>query len=703
MPQFHHWSDFANHWRQLQSQASRGLLVIEECAATYQQVLPRLLSNSELAGIGVNMVDNDLPAVNNIKPQQASQYLGRSHNLVIYRACDEFNVNSFSALCGTLIGASLAVLIVPAGQHWQDHIDAQGADYGYEPDTVKSPFKSWWQALWQNHKGVMQLSQQAQQDVAVSSVDITPLPSIKPPQCLSSISLLPDQQQMVSKLVGLALVAQKKEKGPANKQLIWVSGARGRGKTVAVAKVLKQLAAQGIKALITSAASQTARAVLHQHDDQTRYIAVDQLLQQATLEESKLSNSVLVVEEAASMPQALLWALMQRFTCLVLVSSSDGYEGTGQGLSLKLLQLAQRNEFQLISMELTQPIRWQEGDLLEELLQQSFLAPKLPVLAVHAGIDNLNHQIVSGDDLALDEPLLSQVYGLLSLAHYQTTPQDLRLLLDHPDLTTHCWLDQQGNLIGVACLMAEGNLPLDLSVAIARGQRRLKGHLLAQILAQQAGCAEAAQLSMQRIQRIAVHPSVQGKGVGRSMLQHIQGYFQACADIQWLGSSFAAEPAVIRFWLSAGYQVVWAGQRLDAATGLPSVQVVLPLQSQGLRLCKLLQTHLFHYYGHLNWDSPLTESILPLLEPAYRGLPRQLLPHIFDQVANYHGNVYGVQAYLYRALLHKDLLSDDDEQWLQHIWQPHLSHKQFSQLTRQLVAQQLPIDSRFLTAVLSSK
>ena len=688
MPQFHQWSQFSTYWQQLQSQGSRGLLVLEECAETYQQILPALFGKVQLGGVSVNLPDSELPGVHNIKPQQAPQYLGRSHNLVIYRACDEFNVNSFCALCGTLVGASLAILIVPAGLHWHEQLDTQGTDYGYTAATVKSPFKRWWQALWQDHGGVMQVPAQAQQSLATSAIDMLVLPTIKSAPDLATISLLPEQQQLLSQVEELAYQANA-----LNKKLLWVCGARGRGKTVAVAKALAHLAANGIDSLITSAASQTADAVLHQHSDHARYLPIDQLLQQIP---EQTSSWLLVVEEAASMPQALLQALMQRFNLLVLVSSSDGYEGTGQGLSLKLPQLAARNHFELDKVELTQPIRWQEGDLLEDLIQQSFVASTLPQVSSRLDITSLNHRQVSGVELAVDSALLCQVYGLLSLAHYQTTPQDLRLLLDHPDLTSHCWLDQQGNLVGVACLMAEGNLPADLSVAIARGQRRVKGHLLAQILTQQAGCVQAAQLSMQRIQRIAVHPRLQRRGVGRFMLQQLQAYYHTTGTSQWLGSSFAAEPDVIRFWQAAGYQVVWAGQRLDAATGLPSVQAVLPLQSQGWKLCRQLQANFYHYYGQLHWASPLSQSILSLLEPSYRGVPNQLLANLVDQVANYHGNVYGVQGYLYLFLLRKGQLASNEKQWLRHHWQPHLKQKQYTQLTRQVLGQQLPLKGDFL-------
>jgi tRNA(Met) C34 N-acetyltransferase TmcA len=213
--------------------------------------------------------------------------------------------------------------------------------------------------------------------------------------------------------------------------------------------------------------------------------------------------------------------------------------------------------------------------------------------------------------------------------------------------------------------------------------------LLAQILAQQAGIAEAAGLHMQRIQRIAVHPQVQQQGVGATILRHLCQHYGKHKQTDWLGASFAAEPHVVRFWLASGYQPVWAGQRLDTATALPSLQVVLPISPAAQCCTKLLQAHFFHYYAGLQqaWQSPLATAILTLVRPTYAGIPNALVAKLLSQVGNAQGNVYAIRPYLYQHLLRIAKHSSKAQIWLAHSWQPSLSHKQFVALTRELVVE----------------
>ncbi|MAF17824.1 MAG: hypothetical protein CMH96_00210 [Oceanospirillaceae bacterium] len=691
MPQFQQWSVFLTTWQQLQVRKQRSLIVLKACESTYNQAIPALIGHSQVSGISVNIPELGLDGIADIQPQQAKQYLGRSHNILIYQAIDEFNINSFCALCGTLVAGGLAIIIVPDQQAWEQCIDKQAKGYGYNQEKITSPFRSWWQGIWDNHHGVMILSAQAQSEAEIQTYQS--LPAIDQFKVDKNLRLKPDQDAVVKAVTNLVSKEQT---------VFCLSGARGRGKTVALAAALSQLAKQGVPTIITSAASQSASSVLQQHSLEyslnSPFIAIDQLLE--LVPKASQPAQLVVVEEAASMPMALLQALMTRYSRLVLVSSQDGYEGSGQGLAIKLPLIARREGFSLDYLELTKPMRWLAADPLEDLLQQSFLVKQLPAVAKQCDLSKLSHSVVAGQTL-IDQPsLLEQVYSLLTLAHYQTSPQDLRLLLDHPDMSIHIWLNQQDQLVGVACVMAEGGLASPLTTAIARGERRVQGHLLPQILAQQAGLATAAGLHMRRIQRIAVHPDIQQRGLGKQMLSQLYDYYCQIGQIDCLGASFAAEPEVVRFWLASGYFPVWAGQRLDTATALPSVQVVLPISHTAQEQTKLLQAHFFYYCLALEptWQSPLAKEIIELIRPCFKPINTAFLTDLITQVGGAKGNIYAVKPYLYQRLLRAYKLPDTSQVWLGNYWQSNLTQKQFVALTRDLVVEWHDIDGDDLSA-----
>ncbi|HBD24152.1 MAG TPA: hypothetical protein DC023_06930 [Oceanospirillaceae bacterium] len=690
MPQFQQWSAFLTTWQQLQVRQQRSLIVLKACGSTYNQVISALLGDSQVSGISVNMPELSLDGITDIQPQQAKQYLGRSHNILIYQSIDEFNINSFCALCGTLVAGGLAIIIVPDQQAWEQCLDKQAKGYGYTQEKITSPFRSWWQGIWDNHPSVMILSAQAQGEAERLSHS---LPAVDQFKVDKTLRLEPDQDAVVKAVTNIVSTEQT---------IFWLSGARGRGKTVALAAALSELVKQGVPTIITSAASQSASSVLQQHSLEysldSPFIAIDQLLE--LVPKPSQPAQLVVVEEAANMPMALLQALMTRYSRLVLVSTQDGYEGTGQGLAIKLPLIARREGFALEYFELTKPMRWLTADPLEDLLQQSFLVKQLPAVAKHSDLSKLSHSVVTGQNL-IDRPsLLEQIYSLLTLAHYQTSPQDLRLLLDHPDMSIHIWLNQLDQLVGVACVMAEGGLATSLTKAIARGERRVQGHLLPQILAQQAGLATAAELHMRRIQRIAVHPDIQQRGVGKQMLSKLYNYYCRIGQIDCLGVSFAAEPEVVRFWLASGYSPVWAGQRLDTATALPSVQVVLPISHTAHEHTKLLQAHFFYYCLALEptWQSPLAKEIIELIRPCFKPINTAFLTDLITQVGAAKGNIYAIKPYLYQRLLCAHKLPETSQVWLGNYWQSNLTQKQFVALTRDLVVEWHDIDGDDLSA-----
>jgi tRNA(Met) cytidine acetyltransferase len=179
------------------------------------------------------------------------------------------------------------------------------------------------------------------------------------------------------------------------------------------------------------------------------------------------------------------------------------------------------------------------------------------------------------DALAEDEPTLRQLFGLLVLSHYRTRPFDLRHLLDGPNLEVYVL--RHGNAVLATALLArEGELAGELAGAIFRGERRVQGHLLPQSLVANLGLESAAALRYGRLMRIAVHPRLQGRGLGSSLLAHIEEAARR-SGLDWLGSSFGLAPELLDFWQGNGYQPVRIGMRREASSGAPSALLLRPL------------------------------------------------------------------------------------------------------------------------------
>ena len=82
---------------------------------------------------------------------------------------------------------------------------------------------------------------------------------------------------------------------------------------------------------------------------------------------------------------------------------------------------------------------------------------------------------------------IESVYGLLTLAHYRTSPLDLRRLLDAPQQQFYL-AQAQDSLLGCVWAVSEGGLAdKTLIRQIRRGERRPRGNLVAQMLCFQAG------------------------------------------------------------------------------------------------------------------------------------------------------------------------------------------------------------------------
>ncbi|WP_438874005.1 tRNA(Met) cytidine acetyltransferase TmcA [Thiohalocapsa halophila] len=384
----------------------------------------------------------------------------------------------------------------------------------------------------------------------------------------------PDQAEAVAAILATA-------NGRSQRPLV-ITADRGRGKSGAMGLAAARLQADGGKTiLLTAPRRAAAEAVLrHAGDAAPRFLPPDALLAETP------PADLLLVDEAAAIPAPLLSRMLERYPRVVFATTVHGYEGTGRGFEVRFRAVLARLRPGWRALRLSQPIRWAPGDPLEALLDRALLLDAEPAADADAeaalataGPADIRFETPERDALAADEPRLRQAFGLLVLGHYQTRPSDLRQLLDAPGIAVH-WLRAGETLLAVAVSGREGRLPADLHEPIFTGRRRPRGHLLPQTLSAHAGLLDAPGLDCRRILRIAVHPAVQRRGLGRRLLADLAS---AGADegADLLGASFGATPELIGFWRGCDLVPVHIGSRRNAASGAHAAVVLRALTAAG--------------------------------------------------------------------------------------------------------------------------
>ncbi|WP_407334387.1 GNAT family N-acetyltransferase [Enterovibrio sp. 27052020O] len=297
------------------------------------------------------------------------------------------------------------------------------------------------------------------------------------------------------------------------------------------------------------------------------FIAPDALLQEMP------ECDLLLVDEAAAIPLPMLDKILARYSRIVFSSTEHGYEGTGRGFSTRFRTLLNAKAKGWKEVRLETPVRWAAGDLLEAWLFATFLFDAEPILPK----DNCELVIreISQRELSSDEKLLRQVFALLVSAHYQTSPNDLVQLLDGENQTVLvAFLDDTA--VGVIVAQREGGFEQTLAQAVVDGQRRIRGHLLAQSLATHTGTLEVLTNDLFRITRVAVLPSCRQQGIGHALVAATERVATE-KDISIVGTSFGVNSELWQFWSSMAYLPARLGVQRDAASGTYSLQLIKPL------------------------------------------------------------------------------------------------------------------------------
>jgi tRNA(Met) cytidine acetyltransferase len=116
-----------------------------------------------------------------------------------------------------------------------------------------------------------------------------------------------------------------------------------------------------------------------------------------------------------------------------------------------------------------------------------------------------------------------------------------------------------------------------------------------------------------RIMRLAVHPAVQGRGLGTALMAALVARLSA-DRLDYLGSSFGATRELLRFWERLAFLPVRLSVKRSATSGAHSALVLRALSPAGVRLTQRARARFLSHFPHQLSD-PFRD-----LEPALAAL-----------------------------------------------------------------------------------
>ena len=365
----------------------------------------------------------------------------------------------------------------------------------------------------------------------------------------------------------------------AKEEILIVTAKRGRGKSALAGLFVKQQVAQNQPVILTAPNKSAVNIFNTFAGADITFMSPDELSQQVSDAPQQFANHWLFVDEAAMIPLDILFRLTKAFKRVVLTTTIHSYEGTGRGFLLKFMAKTDRT---LRHFELFTPLRWQADDKLEAFIDDLLLCdcedrlPQPPYDSV------LAEQIQISHCERIPHDQIESVYGLLTLAHYRTSPLDLRRLLDAPQQQFYL-AQAQDSLLGCVWAVPEGGLAdKTLIRQIRSGERRPRGNLVAQMLCFQAGLVEACELRSLRISRIAVQPNWQQQGLGQRLITKMeQQQIKQQGEVDFLSVSFGYTPELFAFWQKCGFILVHFSKSKEASSGCYSVVALCPLSEEG--------------------------------------------------------------------------------------------------------------------------
>ncbi|WP_435066481.1 tRNA(Met) cytidine acetyltransferase TmcA [Haloplanus sp. C73] len=527
----------------------------------------------------------------------AADLLGTTQDAVVLDCHEGFSANRLGRVVGAVDGGGLLVLLTPPLDDWPERPGDEGlAVPPFTVDDVTGHFRRRLAETLRTHPGV------AVVDVDTGRIECDGLTDPQPPQTCTPPST-PADATFPDAAYNACLTTDQVDAVQALETLdgegaVVVEADRGRGKSAAAGLAAGSLAAAGRDILVTAPAYRNAAEVfdraaallstldaLDGRDDhvltatgggRVRYLDPDAA---TALPDDP---DAVIVDEAAALPVRRLTAFLNA-PAVAFVTTVHGYEGTGRGFDVRFRERLAESDHAVTSVRLDDPIRYAAGDPVEVWAFRALLLdarPAVDQLVADADPADATYRRLDAAELAGDEHLLREAFGLLVLAHYRTEPDDLHRLLDAPNLTCRA-LCVDGHVVSVALLAREGGLDASLRESMYEGQR-VRGNMLPDVLTSQLRDIDAGAPVGYRVLRIATHHAVRSSGFGSRLLTSCHDEFDA--DVDWFGVGFGATPRLVRFWADNGYRTVHCSTTRNATSGEYSALMLRPTSPDGQEL-----------------------------------------------------------------------------------------------------------------------
>ena len=483
--------------------------------------------------------------------------LGSEFPAIIYDARQGIHLDALAMAAGTLQDGGQLLLLLNHWSHLANQPDSDSLRWSGDKHAINTPH-------------FIAFLQEKIAKYGFPVYQSTPLTLASPmPQKDRSTHCQPTLEQA-------RLLQQMAE---AEDAILIVTAKRGRGKSALAGLFAKQQVAQNQPVILTAPNKSAVNIFNEFAGAEITFMPPDELSQNLSEAPQQFANHWLFVDEAAMIPLDILFRLTNAFKRVVLTTTIHSYEGTGRGFLLKFMAKTDRT---FRHVELFTPLRWQADDKLEAFIDDLLLCDCEDRLPQPPYNEALAEQIEISHCERIPHDQIESIYGLLTLAHYRTSPLDLRRLLDAPQ--QQFYLAQALNsLLGCVWVVPEGGMEDNTLICqIRRGERRPRGNLVAQMLCFQAGLEDACELRSLRISRIAVQPNWQQQGLGQRLIAQMkQQQIKPQGSVDFLSVSFGYTPELLAFWQKCGFILVHFSESKEASSGCYSVVALCPLSKEG--------------------------------------------------------------------------------------------------------------------------